>query len=187
MSFFTHQNLTSAWEVFLLFAIPIGGGIPAGVVLAQNRGFSWVIMTVLYLLSDIALALVFEPLMMLFVHHSKNSPAFLKMQHVFDAMKAKIIKQYGVKPSPLLLFTVAFGADPMSGRIATRVAGHNAFTGWTIAILGDMLFFAIVMVSTIWLHDLLGDGTATTLIIMAGMIFIPPLVRRVRGTSKPAI
>ncbi|HEX7554888.1 MAG TPA: hypothetical protein VF378_15135, partial [Geothrix sp.] len=51
----------------MLFLLPIGGGIPAGVLLAQHRGFAWPLTAALYLVSDVLLALAFEPLLRLLV------------------------------------------------------------------------------------------------------------------------
>jgi hypothetical protein len=53
------------YEVFLLFLIPIGGGIPAGVILASNKGISRPIMILLYASADVVLARIFEPVMLL--------------------------------------------------------------------------------------------------------------------------
>jgi hypothetical protein len=91
-----------------------------------------------------------------------------------------MIAKYGVKPGPFLLIMVAFGADPMTGRAVARAAGHNFWSGWAIAIFGDMLSFGVVMVSTVWLSDILGNGTWATIIIMVVMIAAPSLFRRLR-------
>lgn len=168
------------WDVFLLFSIPIGGGIPAGVLLAKSKGISWQFTAFLYLLSDIALACYFEPLVKWILRESKKSP---KMMKVIEAMKASLhltISKYGVKPGPVMLVTIAFGTDPMTGRAATLYAGHGFITGWMIAILGDMFFYTLIMSSTLWLNSVLGDGTMTALIIMGLMMVMPAIIRKVR-------
>jgi hypothetical protein len=172
---------SSAWEVFALFAIPIGGGIPAGVLLAKSRGIQWPLMTVLYLISDVALACVFEPTMLLLAWASKRSPFLARFRVAFKKSTDKTIARYGLHPSALSLVMVSFGVDPMTGRTAALTAGHGFVTGWMLAIAGDMLFFALLMVSTLCLNNLLGDGTWTAVIIMVGMTLVPVLVRRVRG------
>ena len=45
------------FPVLMLFLIPIGGGIPAGVLLAQTKGLAWPVTAGLYLVSDVMLAL----------------------------------------------------------------------------------------------------------------------------------
>jgi len=48
-----------------LFLIPVGGGIPAGVLLAHSKGLAWPITAGLYLVSDVVLAIAFEPILRL--------------------------------------------------------------------------------------------------------------------------
>lgn len=57
----------------MLFTIPVGGGIPAGVILADGYGITPATMAVLYFFSDIALAIVFEPIMRGFALLSRHS------------------------------------------------------------------------------------------------------------------
>lgn len=177
-------SFTGAWDVFLLFAIPIGGGIPAGVILAKSHGFSWQFMTLLYFLSDVALACVFEPLLKLFVLAGQKYPAMGRVNAVMKQSVFQTISRYGLNPGPLLLVMIAFGADPMTGRAATRMAGHGFVTGWALAILGDLFFYALIMVSTLFLNDLLGNGTLAAGIILVLMLIVPALIQRFRR-SKP--
>src|SRR5690242_17030101 len=72
--------LSHAWAVLALFLIPIGGGIPAGVLLAKSHGLAWPITTILYFISDVILAFIFEPLMWLFVAGAKRSPFFARIK-----------------------------------------------------------------------------------------------------------
>jgi hypothetical protein len=74
----------------------------------------------------------------------------------------------------------------MTGRAVAMAAGHHFVSGWAIAILGDMVFFTLIMVSTIWLNNLIGDGTTTAIIIMVVMMFGPGLVRKLKESrNKP--
>ena len=57
------DSLSSTRDVFLLFAIPVGGGIPAGVLMAQSKGIGWAAMTLIYFVSDVVLAFLFEPIL----------------------------------------------------------------------------------------------------------------------------
>ena len=50
-------------SVSMLFLIPVGGGIPAGGLLARDKGLAWPVNGGLYLISDILLALAFEPVL----------------------------------------------------------------------------------------------------------------------------
>lgn len=173
-------SATDAWQVFLLFALPVGGGIPAGVLLAQKSDFGWLTMSLIYLVSDIALALVFEPCMLLLAAASNRYAFLAKMREAFKHQTERTIAGYGAKPGPFLLITIAFGVDPMTGRAAALAAGHSFLSGWTVAITGDMIFFALVAISTICLDNILGDGTWTAIIIMSCMMILPPVVRRLK-------
>ncbi|RYE65855.1 MAG: hypothetical protein EOO81_12180 [Oxalobacteraceae bacterium] len=169
----------------MLFAVPVGGGIPAGVLLAQSRGIGWLTMSGIYLVSDILLAFLFEPLMMLFLVISKRSEFLTRLREHFKRSMAWAAAGYGAQPGPLSLIIISFGVDPMTGRAAAMAAGHHFITGWAIAIAGDMLYFAVLMVSTIWLNDILGDGTWTAIIIMALMLGVPVLLKRFKKSPVP--
>jgi hypothetical protein len=171
------SSLKQSWDVFMLFAVPIGGGIPAGVLLAQSKGIGWLAMTTLYFISDVALALVFEPFMILVGFLAKHLHLLARFMEKLKEITNKTIATYGPNPGPFLLVMISFGVDPMTGRAAALTRGHSFLTGWAIAIMGDMMFFGVIMVSTIWLHDILGDGTWTAIIIVVLMIGIPALVR----------
>lgn len=172
--------VSNAWEVLTLFVIPIGGGIPAGVLLARSRGIEWPETAFLYLVSDVLLAVVFEPLMLLGVAGGKRSPVLARIGEAFKLSVAKATAHYGKRTGPLALVVVSFGVDPMTGRMAAAAAGHGFFAGWALAILGDLLYFAVLMVSTLWLSSVLGDGTVPTLIILLVMTIAPIVVRRFR-------
>jgi hypothetical protein len=51
--------------LFMLFLLPVGGGIPAGVLLARAIGLSWHVTAGLYFVSDVVLAVAFEPVLRL--------------------------------------------------------------------------------------------------------------------------
>lgn len=169
------------WEVLMLFLIPVGGGIPAGVLLAQHYAITWPVTTILYFISDLILACAFEPVMLLFLKAAKHSQFLTRWAESYKASLAKTGFKYGMSAGPFALVMISFGVDPMTGRAAARAAGHGFISGWAIAICGDMFFFALIMASTLWLNSLLGDGTWTAVIIMLAMIFVPPLIRRLRN------
>jgi hypothetical protein len=168
--------ISSAWEVFVLFAIPVGGGIPAGVLLARSRGLRWPVMTVLYFISDLALACAFEPIMRVVIAVCQRSPRLLRGLEAVKKAWEKNSSRYqrsGRKLGVVALILISFGVDPMTGRAAARAAGHGF-------VAGDMLYFLMLMVSTLWLSAVLGDGTwATVIILLITMIGSHLVVRRV--------
>lgn len=170
----------NAWDVFMLFAIPIGGGIPAGVVLAKSRGLTWPFMMALYFLSDVALACVFEPLMLGVIAAGKRYVFLGRFNEAMRHSMNRSILRYGTTLGPLSLVMIAFGVDPMTGRAVAKASGHDFVTGWLIAIAGDMIYFTMLMVSTIWLNNALGDGTWTTVVMLGVMFILPPIFQRLR-------
>lgn len=173
-----------AWDVFMLFLIPFGGGIPAGVLLGQKLNVAWPIMMGLYFISDIVLACVFEPLMLLVLKAGKHWSFFAKLSLIAKESTKRTMDLYGTHFGPLALIMISFGVDPMTGRAVTKAAGHGFVTGWLLAITGDMFYFTIIMASTLWLSGILGDGTATTAVILVLMLGIPVIVRKIRSRSS---
>lgn len=177
--------MSSAFEVLSLFVIPIGGGIPAGVLLARSRAIQWPWTVLLYLISDIILACVFEPLMLLFIKIGKKSPFMAKVRAAFGKTVEKTTAHFGSRLGPLALVTVAFGVDPMTGRAAAAAAGHGFVVGWILAIAGDMIYFSVIMISTLWLNEYVGGETTTTIIILVLMAVVPSIIRRIRRIMSP--
>jgi hypothetical protein len=172
--------------VLMLFLIPVGGGIPAGVLLARSHGIGWPMMEVLYLISDVILAFLFEPLLRLFVLIGRRVHMLARMAEVMRQSMQRTAAQYGSPGAgPFALVMVAFIVDPMTGRSAAMMAGHGFISGWAIAITGDMLYFTVLMVATLKLNSWLGDPTRAVTIVMTAMIVLPMLVRRFRKGARP--
>jgi hypothetical protein len=168
----------------MLFTIPIGGGIPAGVLLAQSKGIVWPWMMILYLISDLMLAVAFEPILLLLARVASRVAFLGRVGEAFRQSLEKSAARYGHVTGPFALVMVAFGVDPKTGRAAAKAAGHGFVTGWMIAIAGDMIYFTVLMVCTLWLKTAVGDGTVVILIVFAGMMIIPAVIRRVRGIRR---
>jgi hypothetical protein len=167
--------------VLLLFLIPIGGGIPAGVLLARKYGFVWPLTTFLYFVSDVILAFLFEPVLRLVIALGRKSPRLSRVTEAVRAAMARTAALYGGPGAgPFALVMIAFGVDPMTGRAAAAAAGHGFVSGWAIAIAGDMLYFLVIMAATLKLNSFLGDPNWTMGIILAAMILVPLLVQRVK-------
>ena len=180
LPFIADSSFKGVWDVFLLFLIPIGGGIPAGVVMARSRSIAWPTMMILYFVSDIVLAAVFEPLMLAAISAGKRHVFWARFNEVMRQSMKKSVLHYGTNLGPLALIMVAFGVDPMTGRAVAKASGHGFVTGWLLAIIGDMFYFALLMVSTLWLNNVLGNGTWTTVVMLVLMFAVPVVVRKVR-------
>lgn len=170
----TNQFVSSLLEVLTLFLIPAGGGIPSGVLLAQKRSLSWPLIMAVYFVSDVILACVFEPIMLFVAAKIQRSSRLSQWAVLLRQEMKKLVSRYGVRPGPLNLVLLSFSTDPMTGRTVNFAAGYGFIAGWLIAIAGDMVFFSIVMVSTLWLNQVLGNGTwAVALVLLAMFVFIP--------------
>jgi len=176
------SSLKPYYEVFLRFIIPFGGGIPAGVLKAQEYQMHFLWSVLLYFISDVCLALVFEPIMLLLINILQRAPRFVQISRVFKEAFQKMVAMYGHHNGAFALIIVAFGADPMTGRAIAKAHGHGFLSGWAIAITGDMFYFLVVMASTLWVNKLIGDesGNVTIGVVLVLMLILPHLIKRVQ-------
>jgi len=175
------QPVTIMLPVLKLFLLPVGGGIPAGVLLASAKGLAWPITTGLYLVSDVVLAIVFEPILRLLAAIMGKVPILTRLSAALKAVTARSAAHFsGTSAGPLALVMIAFGVDPMTGRATALAAGHGFLTGWAIAIAGDMLYFAVIALATLHLNSYFQDPNTTMLIVLGAMFVVPMLVRYFR-------
>jgi hypothetical protein len=167
--------------VLKLFLLPVGGGIPAGVLLASAKGLAWPITTGLYLISDVILAIVFEPILRILAVFMGKVPFLTRLSAALKAVMSRSAAHFsGTSAGPLALVMIAFGVDPMTGRATALAAGHGFLTGWAIAIAGDMLYFAVIALATLRLNLYFRDPNTTMLIVLGAMFVVPILVRYFR-------
>ncbi len=141
-----------------LFLIPIGGGIPAGVLLARKVGLAWPVTAGLYFVSDVILAFAFEPILRLLVVIGRRIPLLARLAVAMQIAMERLAAQYGGHAAgPFTLVMIAFGVDPMTGRAAALANGHGFLAGWSIAIAGDMLYYAVVAFTTLRLNAYFKD------------------------------
>jgi hypothetical protein len=178
------QSTSIMLSVLKLFIIPVGGGIPAGVLLASAKGLAWPIITVLYLVSDIFLALAFEPILRVVAAVMGRVPFLARFGAVLKDATARSVARFGVTSAgPLSLVMISFGLDPMTGRATALAAGHGFLTGWAFAIAGDMLYFGIIALTTLRLNSYIRDPNTTMLIILGAMFGVPYVVRYFRSSQ----
>jgi hypothetical protein len=172
-----------ALGAFMLFCVPIGGGIPAGVLMARTAGVSPPAMAVLYFLSDIVLAFTFEPMLRLARWLGRFLPPLAWLARTMRALATRSGASASGAKGPLGLILVSFGVDPMTGRAAAAAAGHGFVPGWALAIAGDMLYFVVLMASTLWLEGVLGDQRLTVFAVLVLMLVLPSIVRRLSSRA----
>ena len=172
--------------VLLLFLLPVGGGIPAGVLLAHANGLAWPMTAGLYLLSDVILALAFEPILRLLVAWWRKVPFLARLTPAMKAAMARSTTHFGgTGAGPFALVMIAFGVDPMTGRATALAAGHGFLMGWVFAIAGDMLYYTVIAITTLRLNTYFRNPNTTMLIVLGAMIVVPLLVRQLRSGSRP--
>jgi len=171
----------------MLFLIPVGGGIPAGVLLAERTGLAWPVTAVLYFVSDVILAFAFEPILRLLAAVGRRVHFLAKMGDAMAASMERVAAHYGGRAAgPFTLVMIAFGVDPMTGRAAAMAKGHGFAAGWAVAIAGDMLYYAVVAMTTLRLNAYVKDPNTAMLIVLVGMLVVPLAVRRAKHLFAPA-
>ena len=69
----------------------------------------------------------------------------------------------------------------LPGRAAAMAKGHGFAAGWAVAIAGDMLYYAVVAITTLRLNAYVKDPNTAMVIVLGLMIVVPLVVRRARG------
>jgi len=181
------QSTSTMLGVLKLFIIPVGGGIPGGVMLAQSKGLGWPVTAGLYLVSDLLLAIAFEPFLR-FVSVVCGKFSFLdRFKAAFKMAMARSTAHFsGTGAGPFALLMIAFGVDPMSGRASALAAGHGFIAGWAFAIAGDMLYLAVIAITTLRLNSYIRNPNTTMLLVLAAMLALPVLIRSVKRVKQPA-
>lgn len=177
---------SGALGAFLLFLVPVGGGIPAGVLMARDGGASALLTALLYLVSDIVMSFTGEAMLKSLVLLGRWIPALGRLGQRLVSLSGNVgLRDSGVR-GPLGLIMVSFTISPLAGRAAAAAAGYGFVVGWALAIAGDMLYFTLLMVSTLWLSSVLGDERLTVGAVLAIMFLAPMMLRRLRGQGRPA-
>ena len=166
--------------MLLLFCIPIGGGIPFGVVIARDAGLAPPVTAALYLVSDVVLAFLIEPVLVLLRWQSQRVPALKRLGEAFERMTGTAGLNADGAQGPLGLIMLAFAIDPVAGRAAAAAAGHGPVRGWFYAITGDMLYFGVLMATTLWLSSVLGNDRVTIGAVIIGTWVLGLIVTRMR-------
>lgn len=176
---------TGIWGAFLLFLVPIGGGIPLGVLMGRDAGVSPLMLAGMYFVSDIFMAVTHEPLFWALAWLARLIPPLGKVRDFFArASHGAGLRDEGAR-GPLGLILFSFTVDPISGRGAAAAAGHGFFAGWSYAIAGDMLYFGVLMGATLWLSGILGGDERTTVgVVLLAVWGLSWLIRR--RTRQPA-
>ena len=170
--------------VLALFFAPVGPGIPAGVLLARHVPLNPVATFGLYALSDVVAALVCHPLFTLLRRHGKRVPPIRWLGRRMLALAMLGVRKpdpqaaTGVAPALSRIATVGFGVDVYTaGMLATGLPVSPPL-GWTSAIAGDLVWFALLLGTSVVAASVADDDRVVGVVIVVAMIAIPRLARR---------
>jgi hypothetical protein len=183
--------LPTAWPVgalgvLLLFCTQIGAGIPLGVIMARDAGLSPLTTAVLYLISDIFLACTFEPMLLLLRWLAKRVDFVARLGNRLAKLSGATGLSQGKVQGPLGLILFSFAVAPAPARAASEAAGHGFISGWSLAIIGDMIYFTLIMVSTLFVSSVFGDDRLAVGAVLVLAWLLPILLRRLRRDPSNA-
>src|SRR5262245_8016732 len=155
-----------AMLVFALFWAPVGPGIPAGVLLARHIPLNPLATFGLYAMSDLFAALVCAPLFAFLRRHGRK----LKFVHALGRRLLAVAMLGVPKPRPrpdgtpphrgetlLRIGTVGFGVDIYSAGLLATALPVARIPGWAAAIAGDLVWFALLLATSIATANVVDD------------------------------
>jgi hypothetical protein len=166
--------------VLLVFCTQIGAGIPLGVLMARNTGLSPVATAGLYLVSDVVLAFTMEPMLVALRWLGARVEFIGRLGNRLAKLSGATGLSQGRVQGPLGLILFSFAVAPAPARAASETAGHGFVSGWSLAIIGDMLYFTLIMVSTLWASSVFGNDRVAVGAVLVGAWLLPMLIRRMR-------
>jgi hypothetical protein len=168
--------------VLLLFCVPMGVGVPPGVLLAKQAGLGPAMTTNLYLLSDVLMAFVFEPMLRLLAAVARRRRRLAHLRDAYGIALARVMPR-GNLAGPGGVVLTGFGMGLPFGRALAALAGYGLVMGWLLTIAGDSLYFLIGLVSTLWFGGMFGDQRMAALAGIAVMVVVAVAVHRLRFSS----
>jgi len=175
-----------AMLVFALFWAPIGPGIPAGVLLARHIPLSPLFTLGLYTLSDTLAAIVCHPLFIVLRRHGRRvKPLYWLGRRMMALAMLGVRPPQGdeaqggrLAPTLFRIATVGFGADIYTAGMLTTVLRVPRIPGWASAIAGDLVWFSLLLGTSIVAASLVDDDRVIGLAVIVAMILIPRIARR---------
>ena len=175
--------------VFALFWAPIGPGIPAGVLLARHVPLHPAFTFGLYAFSDVLGAAVCHPAFVGLRHLGRRVNAvrrFGRKMLAFAMLGSGVpsidhLRTGGAQrrtPALFRIATVGFGVDVYTAGLLAIGLAVPRIPGWVSAIVGDLLWFALLLGTSIATASVVDDDRVIGLVVLIAMIAIPRLVRR---------
>jgi hypothetical protein len=176
--------------VFALFWAPVGPGIPAGVLLARHVPLNPAMTFGLYALSDVLGALCCHPVFTWLRRHGRRIPPVRWL-----GRRLLGLAMLGVPPARgderrlgaalTRIATVGFGVDIYTAGVLATGLPVPRIPGWAAAIAGDLVWFAILLATSLAAGAYADDDRVVAVAVLAAMIFVPRLARRVVPSLRP--
>jgi hypothetical protein len=166
--------------VLALFFVPIGAGIPVGVLLARHVPLHPLVTFGLYVVSDMGAALVCHPIFAWLRRRARAVPRLRRAgQRVLGVAMLGIPRDdVGSWPALSRIATVGFGVDVYTaGLLATGLAVPR-IPGWASAIAGDCVWFAVILTTSLAAGSVTDDDRLVLLAMVVAMIVVTRVSRR---------
>ena len=173
--------------VFALFWAPIGPGIPAGVLLARHIPLNPMITFGLYAASDVLAASICHPFFVGFRRLAGRVPMMRRAGKrmlrfaMLGTPRARQDPTGAPESRPATLFrvaTIGFGVDIYTaGAVATGLDVPRV-QRWASAIAGDLVWFAILLGTSIVAASVVDDDRVVGGVVLIAMLVVPSIARR---------
>jgi len=174
--------------VFALFWAPVGPGVPAGVLLARHIPLNPAATFGLYALSDLLAALVCHPIFVLLRRHARRVRPLRWLGRRLMSVAMLGVRmprgEGGLASAATRIASVGFGADVYTAGMLATGLGVPRLLGWASAIAGDLVWFALLLATSLAAAAVVDDDRVVALALVAAMILIPVVARRFTGASR---
>lgn len=176
--------------VLVLFFAPVGPGIPAGVLLARHIPLNPIVTFGLYALSDISAAFVCHPLFVFLRRHARRVRplhALGKRMLALATIGVRLPERATGRMAPVLsrIATVGFGVDVYTAGFVATGLGIPRLPGWASAIAGDLVWFALLLGTSMAAASVADDDRVIALAMIVAMLVIPRIARRFVPALRP--
>jgi hypothetical protein len=177
-----------AMLVLALFFAPVGPGIPAGVLLSRHVPLPAPVTFGLYACSDLIGALMCHPLFALLRRHGRRVRPirWLGRRMMAVAMVGVPSERERLGPALFRVATVGFGVDVYTAGMLATALRLPRIAGWLSAIAGDLVWFALLLATSLATASIVDDDRVILLVMVVAMIVIPRLARRFIPALRPS-
>jgi len=166
--------------VLALFFAPVGPGVPAGVLLARHVPLNPAVTFALYTASDVIAAFVCHPIFIALRRHGRNVPSIRWLGRRMMSLAMLGVPRDDERGTSSLtrIATVGFGVDVYTAGMLATGLGVARIPGWLSAIAGDLVYFALLLATSLAAASIFDDDRIVLLAMVVAIIFIPRLARR---------